>query len=78
MLHHPDAITRHAYARHERLLHEAADARVGKPALERSTGWRWSARFRLAGTLRTLALAFRSAADRLEGNSGIAPFLTPQ
>ena len=76
MLHHPDAIARHAHARHERLLEEAADARVGQPGLQRPTGLQWCARVRLAGKLRTLGLALRSAADRLEGAPGSSPLVT--
>ena len=78
MLHHPDTITRHAHARHERLLQEAADDRVSQAALERPAGWQWSVRFRLAGTLRTLAMALRTAADRLEGQSGWLSFPAPR
>jgi hypothetical protein len=57
MLHDPDAIARHAHARHERLLQESAHDRVGRAAFERPTGWPWSARSRLATTRRFLAAA---------------------
>jgi hypothetical protein len=70
MLHQPDAIARHAHARHERLLQEAADERVSQLALERPTGLRWSARLRLAGALRMIAMGLRITADRNEGRVG--------
>jgi len=67
MLHHPDAIARHAHAAHDRLLCEAAEERAAQAAIERPSGERWSVRIWLAVTLRTLAAALRRAADRLEG-----------
>jgi hypothetical protein len=78
VLHHPDAIERHAHARHQRLVSEADDERLAQTAMRRPDGWSWSARFGLAAALRTLAAAFRAAADRLEGRSRSSPLPAPR
>jgi hypothetical protein len=66
MLHQdPEAISRRAHERHERLLREAADDRAAHAALERQPGRHWSARFSLAKRLRTLA----SAADSVKART---------